>query len=483
MPEYSPNVLVEEKYRLMRVTSLSNLSYISTLSCVFLSGIIVFDADSNWFSVERETRWVLSLTALSSAIYYFIFHHLIDKYRHSNISSNHKKLSQISSSRLDVLVILLMFPSIAIVAVTLILVEGYPAIFYYIVIVALSSILIEDGRWLTVMLLIIIGCLILSLPVFGLIVPNLIVLLSWISLFSFKVSRNKSAVYDHLIRDNVELVKELDEASTLDQARLSYVSRMSHELRSPLHGMLAQLQLLRRDSSLSEADDNQLKLIEHNALHLRNVVNEVFDFAQIESGHMEANEEAVEVVKILEDIRELYEAEVAEKNVFFTVEIHPELSISLVVCTDAIKYRQIALNILSNAVKYTQKGHISLGLKLLEKGIPVPGSRGQDRYFEQRVLALTVSDTGPGMSSEDSERIFEPFEQASNRPHAVEGTGLGLPLAKLLANVLDGDLELESVLGIGSRFTFWIPYREASDSMKDQELDSIRVKTSTDEAG
>jgi len=179
----------------------------------------------------------------------------------------------------------------------------------------------------------------------------------------------------------------------------------------------------------------------------------------------------VEVVKILKDIRELYEAEVAEKNVFFTVEIHPELSGSLVVCTDAIKYRQIALNILSNAVKYTQKGHISLGLKLLEKGIPVPGSRGQDRYFEQRVLALTVSDTGPGMSSEDSERIFEPFEQASNR------------LAKLLANVLDGDLELESVLGIGSRFTFWIPYREASDSMKDQELDSIRVKTSTDEAG
>jgi signal transduction histidine kinase len=247
--------------------------------------------------------------------------------------------------------------------------------------------------------------------------------------------------------------------------------------------MLAQIQLLRRDASLLEKEEDKLEMIEHNALHLRDVINEILDFSKIESGHMESNEETVDVVKILTDVRVLYEAEVTGKNISLTVEIDPELSRSSLVCTDHVKYKQIALNLLSNAVKYTEKGGIILGLKLLEKGMLIPGNHGQARYFEQRVLVLTISDTGPGMSSEDTLLVFEPFEQSSNRPHSIEGTGLGLPLAKQLANILDGDLELESVLDIGSRFTFWIPYRDASDSMKDQESDSILVKTRTDGAG
>jgi signal transduction histidine kinase/CheY-like chemotaxis protein len=481
MPEYSSNVLVDKKYRLARIISLSNLSYISAFAYVFLSIVIIFDTNSHWFSVERETRWVLSLTSLLSAIYYFGFHHLINKHLESKLSSNHKDISQISSSHLDVSMILLTLPSIAIINITLFLINGYPAIFYYIAIVALSSILIEDFRWLTFILLIVIGCLLLSLPVFGLIVPHLIVLLLWISYFIFNLSRNKSAVYDHLISENGKLVKDLEEASTLDQARLYYVSRMSHELRSPLHGMLAQIQLLRRDASLLEKEEDKLEMIEHNALHLRDVINEILDFSKIESGHMESNEETVDVVKILTDVRVLYEAEVTGKNISLTVEIDPELSRSSLVCTDHVKYKQIALNLLSNAVKYTEKGGIILGLKLLEKGMLIPGNHGQARYFEQRVLVLTISDTGPGMSSEDTLLVFEPFEQSSNRPHSIEGTGLGLPLAKQLANILDGDLELESALDIGSRFTFWIPYRDASDSMKRQESDSILVKTSSGE--
>lgn len=252
-----------------------------------------------------------------------------------------------------------------------------------------------------------------------------------------------------------------DIANTLEKSeRLSFISSISHELRNPLQGMLAHAQLLAQDSGLSKSQLKHVKTIERSTLHLRNVINEVLDYAKIESGHMIIRKEWVDITEITKDVAELYDQEALKKGLSLSLDIVPEVQAMKYFGTDPTKFRQVLSNLVSNAVKYTEDGWIKIKLEVIN----FDSSTSNDEIHElgHPELRCTVSDSGQGIQADDCLRIFDPFRQVEGKSKTIEGTGLGLPIARQYAKALGGTLELESIFGIGSRFILSFPLSETA---------------------
>lgn len=249
-------------------------------------------------------------------------------------------------------------------------------------------------------------------------------------------------------RGVVALYAELDERADhlrrADELKTRFLSNMTHEFRTPVNSILALTQLLNERLGLAEADRNEVFYIRKSAQQLSDLIDDLLDIAKVEAGKIEVRPSFFEVRALFGALRGMLRPLVVGQSLQLVFDDPVDLPL---LYSDESKISQILRNFVSNALKYTDQGHVRVSANLVPQGIE-----------------FTVRDTGIGIPEEDLGRIFDEFVQIENPlQRRVKGTGLGLPLSRRLADLLGGTIEVQSTLGQGSAFTLRVPlvYRDA----------------------
>ena len=237
-----------------------------------------------------------------------------------------------------------------------------------------------------------------------------------------------------------ELSHVVDELTEANEAKVRFLRSMSHELRTPLNSVIGFSSILMTGMAgeVNEEQGRQLGMINNSGMHLLALVNDVLDLSSIQSGRVDVRLEPIEVGALVANVVESVEPAASAKGLELTCVVSdPEPRLT----SDPTKVRQILLNLLGNAIKFTEEGGISVRVSEHSFGL----------------VLFTVTDTGPGIALEQQRLIFGEFERGRNHPATLEGTGLGLAISRGLAGALGGSLDLESEVGEGSTFTLTLP--------------------------
>jgi signal transduction histidine kinase/DNA-binding NarL/FixJ family response regulator len=246
----------------------------------------------------------------------------------------------------------------------------------------------------------------------------------------------------HRARARATEAKELAEAA--NRAKSTFLANMSHELRTPLNAILGFSNLMRNAPDVTAEQVENLNIIYNSSEHLLNLINNVLDISKIEAGHMVREDAAINLDWFLHEIESLMFVQVAKKGMSFALELSPDLPRNITV--DSGKLRQVLINLIGNAVKFTASGGVSLRAEVAKRESP-QGAR----------LRFEVEDTGLGIREEDRAIIFSPFEQKVDQPLAESGSGLGLAISKQYVEFMGGHIGVTSEPGRGSVFHFEIP--------------------------
>ena len=250
-----------------------------------------------------------------------------------------------------------------------------------------------------------------------------------------------------------------------NQAKSQFLSNMSHELRTPLNVILGFTQLMARDRSLDLHQQDYLSSINQSGEHLLSLINDVLEMSKIEAGKVSLNSHDFDLYGLLEGIHTMFQFKAHSKGLALT--LHKAESLPQYVFTDESKLRQVLVNLVGNAVKFTHSGGIQLRVQADEPSVSAREAQesslseqdyGQnhEQNAEQSSVTLhfEIEDTGPGVSAEDIEVLFDPFIQAKNQALHPGGTGLGLPISRRFVEMMGGEISLSSEVGIGSQFVF-----------------------------
>ncbi|MBE9108117.1 GAF domain-containing protein [Nodosilinea sp. LEGE 07298] len=269
--------------------------------------------------------------------------------------------------------------------------------------------------------------------------------------FGGAISRNNAEenlkeANEVLIRQTKELLKAQDEANQANRAKSMFLANMSHELRTPLNGILGYTQILQRTSVPESNEARGIEVIHQCANHLLTLINDILDFSKTETGHLTISPVSVNLSLFLNEIADMCQIQSSQKKIFLRREFSPELPIK--VSVDAKRLRQVLLNLLSNAIKFTDAGQVTLSV-MVEKNL-------ETRHLRSPVarIQFAVVDTGVGISSQDTERIFHAFEQVGDLGRKAEGTGLGLNISQRILSAMGSSIQVESRVGAGSIFSF-----------------------------
>ncbi len=252
--------------------------------------------------------------------------------------------------------------------------------------------------------------------------------------------------------------KEIEHAATI---KTNFFANMSHEIRTPMNAVIGMAELALREN-LSENAKNYITQIKESGRALLNIINDILDFSKMESGKMELIPEVYEPLSLFNDIGNIIMTRLVEKDVLLILDIDPNIPLKLI--GDTTRIRQILINLLNNAAKFTNQGMVKLSV-------------GSEKISDNTVLlTVCVEDTGIGIKKKDLEIIFNSFQQVdSKRNRNVEGTGLGLSITKQLVKLMDGNIWVESEFGIGSKFYFSIqqPVKDFTPSVSIRNPKSI----------
>ena len=250
----------------------------------------------------------------------------------------------------------------------------------------------------------------------------------------------------------LSLKQARDEAEAANKAKSIFLASMSHELRTPLNAILGFSRMLAREQNATPDQQEKLAIIKHSGLHLLSMINDVLDLSKIEAGNIEVRGEFFDLVALIKEISVMIHSRANEKELSVAVETE---SVSFpYVKTDMGKLRQILINLLGNAVKYTDEGGVTLRCATE----PIP------EELKHCTIMIEVEDTGPGIEQARTEKIFEPFVQGIDMPER-KGTGLGLSICKRYVEFMEGTIEVKSEVGKGSLFRVRLPAKiaEAAD--------------------
>ena len=287
--------------------------------------------------------------------------------------------------------------------------------------------------------------------------------------------REQRRVIDAASRSS-ELERLYRDVKRANQAKSEFLANVSHELRTPLNAIVGFVELLREGfyGDLSPRQVLPVDRIAASATHLRHLVDQVLDIAKIAAGRLEVHPETIVLRPFVLNTASELESLVSEKGLVFSMSVSASLPR---VRTDPTHLRQILINLIGNAVKYTPAGTINVRARFVEFPEPAspkkstgPRASGAASWSTVRPprngawVALQVVDTGVGIATADLERIFDEFEQVNAGPRGdsmQRGTGLGLPISRRLARLLGGEVGVESTAGQGSTFTIWLPVNPA----------------------
>lgn len=260
-----------------------------------------------------------------------------------------------------------------------------------------------------------------------------------------------------IVQRNIEIQAKAEELALSTKYKSEFLAKMSHELRTPLNSILLLSRLLseNNDQNLSGDQVEYARVIQSSGKGLLSLIDEILDLSKIESGKMDLEYGQVSLKEISNDIATLFKPIASEKNIEFN--IHVEDDVPAFIETDKLRLEQIVRNLLSNALKFTSKGFVSLNIA--------------NTFDKKDFITITVKDTGIGIPEDKQQLIFEAFQQADGSTRRrYGGTGLGLSISRQLARLLKGDIDLTSAEGKGSEFVLTIPAsRKAANVVKDEQ--------------
>jgi signal transduction histidine kinase/ActR/RegA family two-component response regulator len=257
-----------------------------------------------------------------------------------------------------------------------------------------------------------------------------------------ELRQHREHLEELVAKRTAELAQARDAAEAASRAKSAFLSNMSHELRTPLNGILGYAQILLR-KRLDDEAANGLNIIEQSGQHLLTLINDILDLAKIEAGKLELAPTLLHLPSILEGIVGIVRARAEAKQLRLTF---GAAALPALVQADETRLRQVLLNLLGNAVKFTDRGDVALSVEVLDRPAHEAGAACA-------TLRFTVQDTGAGIAPEQIERIFEPFEQVGAIDRRAEGAGLGLAISQRIVQLMGSRLQVSSALGRGS--TFW----------------------------
>ncbi|MFB2876276.1 PAS domain S-box protein [Floridanema aerugineum] len=265
-------------------------------------------------------------------------------------------------------------------------------------------------------------------------------------------------------RQSLELMKAKEAADAANYAKSQFLAKMSHELRTPLNAILGFSQIMVRNKSVSSEHREHLEIINRSGEHLLNLINDILSMAKIESGQMSFNETCFNLHQMLELLKDMFRLKAQQKGLKLNCVIAPEVPRNIK--TDESKLRQVLLNLLGNAIKFTQTGYVTLTVFLAQL---------EAQSAEDVQIVFTVTDTGPGIAPNEITTLFQPFSQTQTGRQTGQGTGLGLAISQQFVKLMGGKIVVESQLGIGSIFTFNIKAKLAPETEKNIRLNTQEV--------
>ena len=290
------------------------------------------------------------------------------------------------------------------------------------------------------------------------------------------------------------LQKAVVAADTANRAKSEFLSSMSHELRTPLNAILGFSQVMVRDSSLNNQQQQHLEIINRAGEHLLSLINDILEMSKIEAGRSQLNESSFNLMRLLKTLEEMFRLKAKSKKLQLNLEVVD--GVPHFVNGDEGKLRQILINLVGNAIKFTKTGSVTLRVKMkVEESLAVetaaiqtkPAYAGSESLAVETAATETkpacagsnqsaqadfdcvdansirpefsrfqfeIEDTGPGIAAEEMNKLFEPFEQTKTGMKSQQGTGLGLPISRKFVQMMGGDISVSSTPDLGSKFTF-----------------------------
>ena len=248
-------------------------------------------------------------------------------------------------------------------------------------------------------------------------------------------------------RQELEAAKQ--EAEGANCAKSGFLANISHELRTPLNAIIGFSQLMNRDPAITPEQQETINIINRSGEHLLEMINEVLEMSKIEAGKTTLNLNDFDLYLLLNSLEDMLQVKAQRKNLQLIFEHSPE--VPQYICTDEGKLRQVLINLIGNAIKFTATGSVVVNTFLI--------SREQNHA----TIQFRIKDTGTGIAKEELEQIFQVFTQSETGRQSKEGTGLGLPISQQFVELMGGELKVNSILGTGSVFSFQIQCRLSNE--------------------